>query len=501
MVETGRSRNPVLIAFVVSAGAILALTGLAKVWSGLGNAKFLAVSDPIIGIKFGQLMLLVGVAEIVIALVCFFTKRQTLALSLVSWMSTNFVIYRLGLWWMNWHRPCGCLGSLTDAPIADKKKMKRSGNSVALKMTVILLAVGCFESNLFAQAFTASGAFENTVMSAKGDALSVRGSFDVYVDNCRWRIRTSKQDESLDYIEVGGEAGEIYLLASHTNDTMAAAKDMKSAHPAGQLEVAFGQISSGVVPHFAAAENASILWLAYASTCHIQARTNGTLEPIYWFGGQYFFNRGLTLPALWQTNHAPPHLPSKVIYFSDGYTRGMSKAQEPVVQRYPEPYQDGFTNAVFEVADYVKSGSNTIPSDFSLTIYRPKPMGYAAKDLLEHRKFHFTLIRHTELAQLSFSKPLIPGLTVVKDDRFAGANGATQYTYTITNRWPTASEVLRDRRLMPTHPVKRAASAIPEQARPVRMVVLCGLIGSPLVILLLLSWLRNKKERDYEHKL
>ena len=101
--------------FVLSAGAILAITGIAKVWSGLGNSKFLAVIDPIIGIKFGQLMLAVGVAEIVIALVCFFSKRQTLALGLVGWISTSFVVYRLGLWWIDWHRPCSCLGNLTDA--------------------------------------------------------------------------------------------------------------------------------------------------------------------------------------------------------------------------------------------------------------------------------------------------------------------------------------------------------------------------------------------------
>jgi hypothetical protein len=60
-------------------------------------------------------MLVVGLAEIVIALVCFFSKRQTLALWLVAWMSTNFLVYRIGLWWMDWHRPCSCLGSLTDA--------------------------------------------------------------------------------------------------------------------------------------------------------------------------------------------------------------------------------------------------------------------------------------------------------------------------------------------------------------------------------------------------
>ena len=115
VVAVERTRNPLHMWFILSAGAILAITGIAKVWSGLGGSKFLAVIDPITGIKFGQLMLAVGVVEIVIALVCFFSKRQTLALGLVGWISTSFVIYRLGLWWMDWHRPCSCLGNLTDA--------------------------------------------------------------------------------------------------------------------------------------------------------------------------------------------------------------------------------------------------------------------------------------------------------------------------------------------------------------------------------------------------
>ena len=101
--------------FVLSAGTTLAVTGVAKILSGFGNSKFLAVVDPIFGVTFGQLMLAVGAAEIVVALVCLFGRRQTLALGLVAWLSTNFLVYRLGLWWLDWKRPCNCLGNLTDA--------------------------------------------------------------------------------------------------------------------------------------------------------------------------------------------------------------------------------------------------------------------------------------------------------------------------------------------------------------------------------------------------
>ena len=137
----GMARGKLLQWFSVSAGVILAITGIAKVWSGLGNSKLLAVADPIIGVHFGNLMLAVGFAEIVIAFVCFFGKRQTLALGLVAWLSTNFLFYRIGLWWMDWHRPCSCLGNLTDA-----LHLPPQTADTAMKIILAYLLIGSYAS-------------------------------------------------------------------------------------------------------------------------------------------------------------------------------------------------------------------------------------------------------------------------------------------------------------------------------------------------------------------
>ncbi len=104
---------------VFSFGVILFITGVAKIWSSFGNSKFLATPDPIIGIAFSHLMLAVGLLELGIAFICWRcccrTKNIRLAAFLVAWLSTTFLGYRLGMWWMHWKRPCGCLGNLTDA--------------------------------------------------------------------------------------------------------------------------------------------------------------------------------------------------------------------------------------------------------------------------------------------------------------------------------------------------------------------------------------------------
>jgi len=101
--------------FAASAGAVLTLTGSAKALGSFGEAKLLSVPDPIFGFQFHYLMLVVGVLELAIAAVCFLDRRGAAASAMVACLVTSFLVYRLGLWWIGWHKPCNSLGNLTDA--------------------------------------------------------------------------------------------------------------------------------------------------------------------------------------------------------------------------------------------------------------------------------------------------------------------------------------------------------------------------------------------------
>lgn len=89
---------------------------MAKAFSAIGPARALATADPLICLRFRQLLLLVGLVELFIAIFCIFTDKRRLSLLAVTWISTNFLVYRLGLWFIGWHRPCGRMGNLTDLP-------------------------------------------------------------------------------------------------------------------------------------------------------------------------------------------------------------------------------------------------------------------------------------------------------------------------------------------------------------------------------------------------
>jgi hypothetical protein len=100
--------------FLVGAGIILAVTGLAKLFTVTGDTTLLRVADPIFGVEFRYLMLAVGLAELGVAGFCFFSKWEALSTLMVAWIATGFLAYRIGIRSVDWQRPCGCLGNLTD---------------------------------------------------------------------------------------------------------------------------------------------------------------------------------------------------------------------------------------------------------------------------------------------------------------------------------------------------------------------------------------------------
>jgi hypothetical protein len=101
--------------FVFTSAGVLFLTALAKLWVAFGSSKILKLDDPIMGVSFRYLVLTAAILELAVAVACIFGKLSKLAVGLIAWLSTCFLIYRVGVWWMGWHRPCGCLGTLSDA--------------------------------------------------------------------------------------------------------------------------------------------------------------------------------------------------------------------------------------------------------------------------------------------------------------------------------------------------------------------------------------------------
>lgn len=101
-------------AFLYVTAIMLVITAGAKVWSLIGDSGLLYEVDPISDLTFGNLLSLAAALELGVAAVCLFRPAAD-GLLAVGWLSTIFITYRICLWWINWEKPCSCLGNLTDA--------------------------------------------------------------------------------------------------------------------------------------------------------------------------------------------------------------------------------------------------------------------------------------------------------------------------------------------------------------------------------------------------
>jgi hypothetical protein len=82
--------------------------------SSFGAAEVMRQYDPVFNWRFDHLMLAAGVLELGIAFICIRYKNSWLPTFLIGWLATSLLGYRACLSVIKWHRPCTCLGNLTD---------------------------------------------------------------------------------------------------------------------------------------------------------------------------------------------------------------------------------------------------------------------------------------------------------------------------------------------------------------------------------------------------
>jgi hypothetical protein len=131
-------KNRLINLFVYTAGGLLFVTAMAKLVSAGGSAKALSLQDPLLYLSNRQVLIGVAVVELVVAGFALFGKNLFLRVSLISWLATNFLIYRIGLAWIGHAKPCGCLGTITDSLSLSPHTV----NTIAKLILIFLLVCG-----------------------------------------------------------------------------------------------------------------------------------------------------------------------------------------------------------------------------------------------------------------------------------------------------------------------------------------------------------------------
>lgn len=107
----GRFASLFIRAGIILSVCILAISSILKLISISGRAVFLSLNDPVIGLKNREVLLSVGILELLLAIILVLGKQIRPKILLIAGFSWNLLLYRLGLAWVGEGSPCPCLGN------------------------------------------------------------------------------------------------------------------------------------------------------------------------------------------------------------------------------------------------------------------------------------------------------------------------------------------------------------------------------------------------------
>lgn len=101
--------------YIKSVAVLFFIFSMAKFVTLGANIPLLDLSDPIFLLKNRYLLLLVAITEFLVAVLCILNKEPRIQITAIAWLSTNFMLYRIGLFMLGDLRHCACLGNFADA--------------------------------------------------------------------------------------------------------------------------------------------------------------------------------------------------------------------------------------------------------------------------------------------------------------------------------------------------------------------------------------------------
>ena len=248
--------------------------------------------------------------------------------------------------------------------------------------------------------------------------------FHLYFKDCNWLMHCTPESpgmfsDHINYWEFGCHNGTLYGL-------------VKQKQVQGRKPTWLGDVKSEAAPRFRLLPQITVAWFAFASQCYLDSTNNYILPP--------YSTDPVRVPqrAIVVRTTEDPQLPLYCAFLSDGIDRRFEQ-----LSPYPPPFNNGFTNAIFEVLAFTNVNGRSFPEHINCQVFGPSPQGlqtiFSCRAVVE---------RVRTLCTLKSLLPSIPYQEVgeVKDFRFVSADARQQHEFVYrTSKWLETAEV----RLLP----------------------------------------------------
>lgn len=387
----------------------------------------------------------------------------------------------------------------------------RTGWSKGGSKTILLLLIaavghaGGFAKN-FATTSTADhgyeirGVAEQLIYKPDGEkAFSKISDFHlIHLGNRWWLSFTSRPASDSDNQQYACDGTNCYYLIDvRKSKRRAIAEGQLTGHNDGAAI-----IIPGIIPRITPDSTVMILWFAYLSHTYLDMNKSDKVVPpdVLNING---YNASTAPPQRSQLVRLSqyPHLPQKAVFWEDGVFHAalIGSNDGPIrAQRWPSPYDQGFTNLIYVVRAITNMESLALPLESEFLCYMPvifeKDSVVSSRDELRlHKKVRLQTLFVAPRKQPIGLLPPIPGLTYVRDNRFTNLT-SRPVEYTISNRWLGDNEV----KLLPAFRDAMASPRVPfRRPSPISRIFMIILIGIGLLPLgCLLRWRRKDSGHD-----
>ncbi|MBX3735026.1 MAG: hypothetical protein KF791_20815 [Verrucomicrobiae bacterium] len=259
--------------------------------------------------------------------------------------------------------------------------------------------------------------------------------FTVDVEGCQWLIEIFPEDKQLfDSAIISCDGNATYRLLNYTTRLT----DRFAGHIPSYNNIGDAFVSEGVLARDPFVPAASIVWLAYCSSCQFEAARAGSQTNLNVPFANYVAAMPVSLldpplanRASFDLSLAPPHLPTKVTYY-----RNESDIPQQVATYFLDT---AFTNISFSASAFTNAGPWSVPTRASWLGFRPdRDLGSGGPIRLAVRM----TLEADEILPASTIRQFRPGLgfkTAITDGRFFASSGFA-FTYYITNKWLSKDE-------------------------------------------------------------
>ena len=364
---------------------------------------------------------------------------------------------------------------------------------------LIVLALFTQALPLYGAAFQVSGVCKFTSYKSNGPETT-EFPFEITVSNCQWAIRITDivTNQVTGYIDVTYDGHYTYYLdyqkAWKANTNTTAGKQPK-------INVAVALVGPQEVPHFPFGHQAGVIWSTYASGCYFASLKSGdriqpsaslgslhgnSVQPSSFLLQKAYWNLPKTLESIVS--------PERVVYMDDGIIKVLPDGK---IQRWPPPFDQGFTNTIFESSEFTNVSNTRIPLRSRMQTF--------ALDLRSHRtylRFEYEIMAATVTAGIPTDKPLLfkprfPGVTLVQDERFSQSDTEVDVSYTVGDGvWLDDEAVRRN----PNFANRARETEYHPTVGSVRIVkitrfVIIGSIVAMTLLLIYFSWFKRRQDK------